>query len=77
MIEQTARTTGEEALAGDVLALKASTSSMPERAADTLYSASYGRHQLQLPKILSALYYIKLNPCAVPHRGDLKLSFDT
>ena len=34
MIEQTAKTTGEEALAGDALALKTSTSSVPEKAAD-------------------------------------------
>ena len=34
MIEQTAKTTGEDALAGDALALKASTSSVPEKAAD-------------------------------------------
>ena len=34
MIEQTAKTTGEEAQAGDALALKTSTSSVPEKTAD-------------------------------------------
>ena len=34
MIEQTAKTTGEEAQAGDALALRTSTSSVPEKTAD-------------------------------------------
>ena len=33
-IEQTTKTTGEEAQAGDALALKTSTSSVPEKTAD-------------------------------------------
>ena len=34
MIEQTAKMTGEEAQAGDALALRTSTSSVPEKTAD-------------------------------------------
>ena len=61
MIEQTARTTGEEALAGDVLALKASTSAMPERAADaTSVDAGLLEHVSVLRFLLQDLYRVRV-----------------
>ena len=61
MIEQTARTTGEEALAGDVLALKASTSAMPEGSADaTPVDAGLLEHVSVLRLLLQDLYRVRV-----------------
>ena len=60
MIEQTAKTTGEEAQAGDALALKASTSSVPEKAADaTPVDAGLLEHVSVLRLVLQNLYRVR------------------
>ena len=60
MIEQTAKTTGEEAQAGDALALKASTSAMPERSADaTPGDAGLLEHVSVLRLVLQNLYRVR------------------
>ena len=60
MIEQTAKTTGEEAQASDALALKASTSSVPEKAADaTPVDAGLLEHVSVFRLVLQNLYRVR------------------
>ena len=61
MIEQTAKATGEETQAGDALALKASTSAMPERSADaTPVDAGLREHVSVLRLLLQDLYRVRV-----------------
>ena len=61
MIEQTVRTPGEEALAGDVLALKALTSAVPERPADaTPVDAGLLEHVSVLRFLLQDLFRVRV-----------------
>ena len=60
MIKQTAKTTGEEAQAGDALALKTSTSSVPEKTADvTPADAGLLEHVSVLSLVLQNLYRVR------------------